>query len=85
MVREGARRTGQRRRRSLRLFRHSDRRARLLTGSAWRDLPERFGNWNTIYKNFRRWASDGVWDDLLTHSTRSTSPDAAVHAGVPTA
>mgnify|MGYP001757004106 FL=1 len=41
---------------------------RFRTGSAWRDLPDRFGSWNTIYKNFRRWASDGVWEDLLTLS-----------------
>ena len=38
---------------------------RFRTGSAWRDLPERFGSWNTIYKNFRRWATDGVWEDLF--------------------
>jgi transposase len=31
------------------------------TGAPWRDLPERFGNWNTIYKNFDRWAKAGVW------------------------
>ena len=46
---------------------------RFRTGSAWRDLPERFGNWNTIYKNFRRWATEGVWEDLLTHVQRRAS------------
>ena len=46
---------------------------RFRTGSAWRDLPERFGSWNTIYKNFRRWAVAGVWDDLLTHVQRRAS------------
>ena len=46
---------------------------RLRTGSAWRDLPDRFGSWNTIYKNFRRWASDGVWEDLLTHVQKRAS------------
>jgi transposase len=25
---------------------------RFRTGAPWRDLPERFGNWSTIYKNF---------------------------------
>ncbi len=24
---------------------------RFRTGAPWRDVPERFGNWNTIYKN----------------------------------
>ena len=28
---------------------------------AWRDLPERLGNWNTICKNFDRWSKAGVW------------------------
>ena len=30
-----------------------------------RDLPERFGNWNTIYKNFDRWSDAGVWAQVL--------------------
>ncbi len=30
-------------------------------GIPWRDLPERFGNWNGIYVRFRRWAKAGVW------------------------
>lgn len=30
------------------------------TGAPWRDLPERFGNWNTVFKNFDRWAKDGL-------------------------
>lgn len=27
------------------------------------DLPECFGNWNTAFKNFDRWAKDGTWDE----------------------
>ena len=30
------------------------------TGSPWRDLPEEFGNWNTVHKRFRRWTDAGV-------------------------
>nr|WP_167131773.1 transposase [Microbacterium chengjingii] len=36
------------------------------TGATWRDVPERFGKWNSIYKRFARWAEDGTWDKLLT-------------------
>lgn len=38
---------------------------RFRTGAPWRDVPERFGNWNTIYKNFNRWAEAGVWTVAL--------------------
>ena len=35
------------------------------TGAPWRDVPERFGKWNSIYKRFSRWAEDGTWEKLL--------------------
>jgi transposase len=35
------------------------------TGAPWRDLPEEFGNWNSIFRQFRRWADSGVWDVIL--------------------
>ena len=38
---------------------------RFRTGAPWRDVPERFGNWNTIYKNFNRWSAQGVWARVL--------------------
>src|SRR5712671_1057050 len=30
------------------------------TGAPWRDLPEEFGNWNSIFRQFRRWADSGI-------------------------
>ena len=38
---------------------------RLKTGAPWRDLPARYGNWQTVYSRFRRWQRAGVWDRLL--------------------
>ena len=35
------------------------------TGAPWRDLPEFFGKWNSVYQQFRRWTVSGVWDVLL--------------------
>jgi transposase len=35
------------------------------TGAPWRDLPEGFGNWNSVWRQFRRWCESGVWDALL--------------------
>lgn len=31
------------------------------TGAPWRDLPERFGDWNAAWRRFDRWARRGVW------------------------
>jgi len=46
------------------------------TGSAWRDLPEEFGPWNSVYRQFRRWTLSGVWDVILEALTEA-DPDAA--------
>jgi transposase len=34
------------------------------TGAPWRDLPERFGNWNSVWKRFDRWCRKGVWQRI---------------------
>jgi transposase len=35
------------------------------TGAPWRDLPERFGNWNSVFRRFDRWAEKGVWKGVF--------------------
>jgi len=35
------------------------------TGAPWRDLPERFGNWNSVFQRFNRWAKAGVWGRVM--------------------
>src|SRR5215207_782163 len=39
---------------------------RLRTGAPWRDLPSRYGPWQTCYDRFVRWRRDGTWDRLLS-------------------
>src|SRR5436190_17282564 len=34
---------------------------RFRTGAPWRDVPERFGHWNSIYQRFSTWSADGTW------------------------
>lgn len=38
---------------------------RVRTGVQWRDLPERFGPWKTVYKRHLQWSADGTWERLL--------------------
>jgi transposase len=39
----------------------------LRTGAAWRDLPEdEFGPWETVYRLFDQWNSDGTLDEILS-------------------
>ena len=39
----------------------------LNTGIPWRDLPERFGPWQSVYSRFRAWTKAGVWENVLTN------------------
>lgn len=38
---------------------------KIRTGSAWRDVPERYGSWQSLYTRFRRWALDGTFTTML--------------------
>lgn len=38
---------------------------KLNTGASWRDLPERYGPWQSVYDRFRRWQKDGTFQRLL--------------------
>jgi transposase len=35
------------------------------TGSPWRDLHEKFGHWNSVWRRFRRWALKGVFGRIF--------------------
>ena len=38
---------------------------RVRTGLPWRDLPSDFGNWNSVFRRFRRWAEGGVFERIF--------------------
>ena len=35
------------------------------TGAPWRDLPEEFGSWNSVFSRFNRWSKAGLWQTIL--------------------
>lgn len=36
----------------------------LRTGAPWRDMPERYGSWHTVYSRFWRWSQTGVFQQI---------------------
>ena len=48
---------------------------RFRTGVAWRDLPESFGPWQTVWKRHHRFSTDGTWDKI--HARLLAEADAA--------
>ncbi len=40
---------------------------RYRSGSAWRDLPSRFGDFRVVHTRFSRWAKTGVWEKIFQH------------------
>ena len=43
------------------------------TGSPWRDLPDAFGDWNSVFRRFSRWSRKGVWCRIF--AAMSDDPD----------
>lgn len=38
---------------------------RYRTGSPWRDVPEEFGPWKTVWKRHFRWSTDGTYQQIM--------------------
>jgi transposase len=54
---------------------------RARTGVPWRDLPERYGPWQTLYERHRRWSADGTWKKILEElqiEADAADPDGAL-------
>jgi transposase len=52
----------------------------LRTGAPWRDMPKRYGNWNSVFVRFTRWSKLGVWDAALDTLTSLGPPANEEHA-----
>jgi transposase len=53
------------------------------TGLPWRDLPEEFGKWSSVYLQFRRWTLDGLWVNILDTLNQSGAVPDALQMALP--
>jgi transposase len=51
---------------------------RYRAGIPWRDLPERFGDWNNTHRRFSRWAKSGVWNRVFEHLAEAADNEYAM-------
>ena len=51
---------------------------RYRAGIPWRDLPERFGDWNNIARRHRCWSTTGVWQRVFEHLAVDTDNEYAM-------
>lgn len=54
----------------------------LRTGAPWRDLPERYGPWQTVYSRLRRWQAAGIWDRVLAELQEDAAHDDQIDGSI---
>jgi transposase len=52
------------------------------TGAPWRDLPERYGPWSTVYSRVWRWQKAGVWERVFAAVQQEEDAAGTVDWGV---
>jgi transposase len=51
---------------------------RYRAGIPWRDLPPRFGNFNSIHRRFSRWNEKGIWNTIFTMLAEDSDNEYAI-------
>jgi len=45
------------------------------SGSQWRQLPERYVPWQSVYARFAKWRDDGIWETILSELTQDADTE----------
>jgi len=51
---------------------------RYRSGIAWRDLPERYGDFRVVHKRFSLWSKKGVWEKVFKELSKETDNEYAM-------
>jgi transposase len=51
----------------------------LKPGAPWRDLPERYGKWQTVASRFYRWQQSGVWERIFAQLQQTKDRDGQIN------
>ncbi len=54
----------------------------LKTGAPWRDMPERYGKWQTVASRFYRWQQSGVWKRIFAQLQQTKDRDGQINWAV---
>jgi transposase len=54
---------------------------RAKTGCPWRDLPERFGPWKSVFNRFNNWSERGLWQQVFEQLRRDDDPVGSIIDG----
>ena len=47
----------------------------LRTGAPWRDLPDHYPTWKSVYTRFSRWSAQGIWQRVLLELTKNAATE----------